>query len=85
MSYHLELTESEIRDIRFVGHRYCWSEKLLECFGYEAARKELPEHVAWELAAAFEADTEGGHRPFPMLRGQSGLAQKLYRFWDSVV
>lgn len=45
----------------------------------------IPEYLAWELAEAFEADTEGGHSPFPMLDPRSELYAKLTRFWDSII
>lgn len=81
--YHLFLTPEEMRDIAFVGGRYCWSEALLA--NCEAGENAIPEPVAWELAEAFERDTEGGHSPFPMLSGRSDLCDKLTRFWEGII
>lgn len=80
--YHLELTEDDLNTIHFVGGRYSWSEALSQ-FGI--GDNPMMEHEAWSLSEAFEADTEGGHSPFPMLRHDSDLATKLFSFWDSIV
>ena len=81
--YKLELTEREMSDIHFVGYRYSWSDTLdRHCI---AGLNEIPEHVAWEIRDAFDADTEGGHSMFPMLDSRSELADKLYAFYDSIV
>jgi len=51
----------------------------------EVGVNEIAENVAWAIAESFQADTEGNHNAFPMLDGRSELADKLYRFWDSIV
>lgn len=83
MAYKLELTESEIDTINFVGGRYCWSEALRRLC--HEGLNELPEHVAWELLEAFNCDCEGGHNFFPMLDHWSDLAAKLFKFRDSII
>ena len=81
--YKLELTDSEMRDICFVGYRYAWSDALSKhC---QVGVNEIPEHIAWEIMEAFESDMEGGHSPFPMLDGRSELAEKLNKFWEEIV
>jgi hypothetical protein len=82
MSYTITLTEEETTTIAFVGGRYSWSEALGH---FETGENELTEPDAWELAAAFDQDTEGGHSPFPMLDPTSDLYLKLQIFWDSIV
>jgi hypothetical protein len=74
MTYRLTLTEQDVATIHFVGNSYCWSEALSR---FDAGEHVLPEHVAWRLVDAFEADTEGGHSYFPMLDPRSPLADKL--------
>ncbi len=83
MSYRLELTESDMSDIWFIGHRYGWSDSLVKYC--HVGINEIPEHVAWEISNAIESDTEGGHSYFPMLDGRSELAEKLYKFIESIV
>jgi len=93
MSYRLELTDDDWHTIDFVGHRYHWSEALQ----VELARSEvdeevhdtcrvydIPEHIAWTLNDAFDADTEGGHSMFPML-ADCPLRERLIEFWQGVV
>lgn len=82
MTYKLNLTHDDIRTIAFVGHRYNWSDAL---WRYSDGEHDIPEPEAWAIREAFEADTEGGHSPFPMLDPRSELASKLLRFWDSIV
>ena len=80
--YTLTLTTAEIAAIHFIGFRYNWS-SALENLGVDVGDNHFAEHVAWELADAFEADTEGGHSPFPM--AGPDLCAKLQDFWDSIV
>jgi hypothetical protein len=82
MAYTLTLTEDETGTIAFVGSRYAWADSLL-CL--EAGENQIAEHEAWEIAAAFESDMEGGHSPFPMLNPASTLWDKLQAFWDGIV
>ena len=88
MAYQLELTEGDRSAINFVGGRYEWSDALRRLVpeGDEGETVyQVPEHIAWELRDAFEADTEGGHSFFPMLDQRSTLAEKLYAFMDAIV
>ena len=94
MSYRIELSEQDMYTIAFVGGRYAWSDvlySLADCFRGEGGCPTSPvtlvlaEHEAWELSAAFESDTEGGHSLFPMLDGRSELASKLHSFMQSIV
>lgn len=80
-NYTLELTDADVATIAFVGGRYEWSNALLHL---ESGANAIPEHEAWEIAAAFHADTEGGHSPFPML-ADCELRANLREFWDAIV
>lgn len=82
MAYRLILTAEDAETIAFVGGRYEWSRAL--CL-YGEGTHDLSEAETWTLAAAFEADCEGGHSPFPMLDGRSELAGKLLAFWQGIV
>jgi hypothetical protein len=81
--YNLTLTEEDFSAICFSGGRYDWSRAIL--FYLEEGDNAIPESMAWEIAEAFEADTEGGHSPFPLLAEDSELYEKLRTFWDSIV
>ena len=95
MAYTLTLTKADRDAIAFVGHRYAWSNALGHLYARSAWEGDsdsdepitytMPEHVAWELAEAFEQDTEGGHSYFPMLDGRSELAEKLYALISAIV
>ena len=82
--YELNLTEDEMDAVAFVGGRYEWSRALLFHLD-DSGYAELTEPEAWEIRDAFEADTEGGHSPFPLLAPDCALYQKLNRLWDSIV
>jgi len=79
--YILTLTQDDVDAIGFVGDRYAWAEALR---AMEPGENRVAEHEAWEIAEAFEADTEGGHSPFPLL-GPSELRDKLQAFWDAII
>jgi hypothetical protein len=83
MAYALTLTETDFDAILFVGDCYCWSAALMRLT--EPGNNDIAEPDAWSLREAFDADTEGGHAPFPMLDDRSELAGKLFSFWDSIV
>lgn len=71
--------------IAFSGYRYQWS-ATLESLGYATeGTHEIPEHEAWELSEAFEADTEGGHSYFPLLAHDSTLAENLFSLIEEIV
>ena len=82
MTYHLVLTELDVRTIAFVGDRYAWSDALRTL---EVGDNELTEPEAWRIKEAFESDMEGGHSPFPLLDEYSELHGKLVAFWDRIV
>lgn len=88
--YTLTLDAQDLETISFIGHRYCWSEKLsrMSYFGEEQENGSVvfkfPENIAWEIVDAFDADTEGGHQYFPMLDPRCDLARKLFAFLASV-
>ncbi len=81
-AYTLTLTANDLLTIGFVGGRYAWSEALS---GLSLGVNALEEYEAWEIGEAFEADTEGGHSPFPMLDPHSELFDKLLAFWQAIV
>lgn len=80
--YRLNLTDSDVDTIAFVGTRYGWSSALLSL---NAGENILQEHEAWAIVEAMDEDTQGGHSYFPMLDGRSDLATKLFDFWGSIV
>ncbi len=81
--YNLTLTDDDMRAICFAGGRYEWSRALL--FYLDTGENEIAEPMAWEIAEAFDADTEGGHSYFPLLAPDSELYAKLLAFRDSIV
>lgn len=81
--YTLVLSESDLSTAHHVGHRYAWSQWILDTC--EVGANALAEHQAWELAEAIEADCEGGHSPFPMLNPHSELYEKLSTLAESIV
>ena len=88
-AYKIELTAEDIDTLNFVGGRYAWSDALLRlgpCVeeGETYTVLELSEAEAWTLQEAFESDTEGGHRMFPMLADCS-LRERLIEFYNSIV
>lgn len=83
--YTLEIDASGASAIQFVGGRYAWADRLL-ALGYASeGTHTLQEWEAWELAEAFESDTEGGHSPFPVLSPHCTLYENLSRLWESIV
>lgn len=83
--YTLEIDHAGADAIAFVGFRYAWADKL-QALGYDTiGTHTMRESDAWELAEAFEQDTEGGHSPFPMLAPSSTLYENLSRLWESIV
>lgn len=83
--YHLRITAREAQTIDHVGGRYEWSDALIGAGLNLEDEHDIPEFVAWNLADAFEADTEGGHLPFPMLDPNSTLYEKLSNLWDRII
>ena len=78
----MTLTDEDVKTIAFVGGRYCWSDALS---GLHDGLNAISESEAWEMCAAFDADSVGDHSPFPLLAWESPLYRKLYEFWDGVV
>ena len=83
MAYVIELTSEDWKAIEWTGHRYGWSESLIE--HTQTGANEIPEHIAWEIREAMESDTEGGDSYFPCLNPKSDLYEKLITFIDSIV
>ena len=89
MAYTLTLAKADRETIAFVGHRYAWSEALGNLYARSAWEGDsdsdapimytMPEHVAWELAEAFEQDTEGGHGYFSDARRALGVGGEVVR------
>jgi len=80
--YTLTLTPDDLDTIAFVGHRYAWSDALAQM---TEGANEIREGDAWTITQGFDADTEGGHSPFPMLDPASDLYDKLAAFWKGIV
>ena len=81
--YKLELTAEDMETIQFVGHRYSWSQTLID--NCVEGTNNIPEHVAWEIAEECFNDTKGGHSFFPMLDHASELAGNLFDFLDGII
>jgi len=82
--YNLTLTENDIETIFFVGNRYGWSKSLLD-IGINEGENLIRESDAWKVKDGIDDDMEGNHSAFPMLDSRSDLAEKLVKFWDSIV
>lgn len=81
MAYKLTLTANDVTTIAFVGDRYCWSEALSDL---EEGENTLTEAEAWEIQDSIEADTDGGHSPYPML-AVGDLMDKLDTLCQEIV
>ena len=83
--YSLTVDADGADAITFAGYRYQWSDTL-ESLGYDTEGiHDIPEHEAWELNDAFQADTEGGHGLFPSLAQDSKLAENLFSLIERIV
>ena len=88
ITYTIELTNDDIKDINWVGDRYRWSLGLLNVIYFDDNDKpicQMEEWEAWGLKEEFDRDTWGGHMFFPLLHPRSKLATKLYDFMESIV
>jgi hypothetical protein len=83
MAYTITLTAEDERTIDLVGRRYAWSSWAGAWLS--EGENTLAEHEAWEFAEAIDADTDGGHSPFPMLDPESDLYAELQAFRNSIV
>jgi len=82
--YTLNLTESDINTICFVGNRYGWSLALLYAH-VGIGKNVLTESEAWEIKKGIDEDMKGNHGAFPMLDSRSELAEKLTILYESIV
>lgn len=80
--YTLELSYEDLLTIQFVGNRCDWSSALLKLC--KTGANNIRESQAWELKEAFEADTDGGHRMFPLLNPDSDLYEKLMNLYEEM-
>lgn len=81
--YTFNMTREAIATLQHVGGRYGWSDEWP--FAYEVGEDTCEEHEIWEWADAVEADTEGGHSPFPMLDTSSDFGQAVLALYESIV
>jgi hypothetical protein len=79
----LQLTAQEVNAVKMVGHRYEWADYLSGYIDEATGNISMEENEMWEFNDAVEADTEGGHSPFPM--ASPALADKLQSFVDQMV
>jgi len=83
-AYVLEITDQDIKTIKFVGHRYSWSDILLDyivvnCF--EHLQIEMTEAEAHDWKQAIEEEDS----LFTLLDNQSELYSNLVKLWQSIV
>lgn len=77
--YTIELTEDDMKAIRFIGYRYEWSNWCRN--NLEVGINDLREHMAWEFVDAVNADD----CLYPMLDTNSRLFDKLNTLYNEVV
>ena len=82
--YTLEIDADGADAIQFSGDRYGWSDALQRLGYAHEGTHEVPEHEAWEIREAIEADMEGGHNAFPLLASGSALASALTDFYCGI-
>jgi len=82
MTYKITLDETDVATLAWVGHRYGWAAEFPT---WEVGTHEISEAEMWEWNDAVEADTEGGHSPFPCLDLDSSTGAKLFELWQSIV
>ena len=80
--YVLNLNESDLDTISFVGNRYGWSESIINL---GKGDNHVRESDAWTIKDAIDSDMDGGHNAFPMLDPQSELFAKMYKFYNEIV
>jgi len=82
IAYRLKLTPSEMRAVEFAHGRYSWPD-MLAAHAAEDGSIAFTESEMWQWTDDVDADTEGGHSPFPLASG--AFADKLQRFYDERV
>lgn len=91
--YIFHATTADWVSIHWVGDRYSWSETLARLATEESepepgdgfALYHLSAANAWEWRDAVEADTIGGHSPFPCLDPSSSLHSQLSTLVNAIV
>lgn len=93
MAYDLTLTQGERDALDMIGDRYeigKLGDILRECLPDDAEWDEqgsitfdVPEHKAWEMQEARDADTIGRHLPYPMC--DDDFVDTLETFFNQIV
>lgn len=79
IAYRIKLTPSEMRAVEFARGRYEWPD-MLAAHAAEDGSIAFTESEMWQWTDDVDADTAGGHSPFPL--ASDALAEKLQRFYD---
>ena len=79
IGYRIKLTPSEMRAVEFARGRYAWPD-MLSAHAAEDGSVAFTESEMWQWTDDVDADTEGGHSPFPL--ASDAFAEKLQRFYD---
>lgn len=79
VAYRIKLTPSELRAVEFARGRYSWPD-MLSTHAAEDGSIAFTESEMWNWTDDVDADTEGGHSPFPL--ASDAFANKLQRFYD---
>jgi len=82
IAYRIKLSPSEMKAVEFASGRYGWPD-MLSAHAAEDGSVAFTESEMWQWADDVDADTEGGHSPFPL--ASPALADKLQRFYDERV
>jgi hypothetical protein len=77
--YRIKLTPSELRAVEFARGRYSWPD-MLSTHAAEDGSIAFTESEMWQWTDDVDADTAGGHAPFPL--AADTFAEKLQRFYD---
>jgi hypothetical protein len=77
--YRIKLTPSELRAVEFARGRYAWPD-MLSAHAAEDGSIVFTESEMWQWTDDVDADTEGGHSPFPL--AAEAFAEKLQRFYE---
>ena len=86
MSYTISLDRDALATLAWIADRYTSAEILFDGSDYDAETETLtvPEHVAWEYAAALPEDNGNPTQSVPPCAG-GPLAEALISFLDSIV
>jgi hypothetical protein len=82
IAYRIKLTPSELKAVEFARGRYSWPDMLSQ-HALDDGSVAFTESEMWQWTDDVDADTEGGHSPFPLASG--AFAEKLQRFYDERV